>query len=120
VNLATLQLAVPPVLWSVPNDTDCLVMMQQGQVDAISTDNVILQGLEAQDPDTRLVGPAFNPEPYGMAVSKSHPEFTSFVNGVLAAERADGTWASVYATWLQPVIKGPVPAPPAATYRSGP
>ena len=29
----------------VPNQADCLVLLQQGQVDAISTDDTILQGL---------------------------------------------------------------------------
>ena len=120
VNLAALRLSPPPVLWSVPSDTDCLVMLQQGQVDAISTDNVILQGLRAQDPNTVIVGPAFTPEPYGMAISKAHPEFTSFVNGVLARERADGTWTAVYKRWLGPVTSGPTPQPPPANYRPAP
>jgi len=119
-NLAGLGLKPPPVLWAVPNDTDCLVMLQQGQVDAISTDNVILQGLEAQDPATTIVGSAISTEPYGMAIAKSHPEFTAFVNGVLAAERADGTWAAIYSHWLAPYTGGQVPAPPTATYRAAP
>jgi polar amino acid transport system substrate-binding protein len=102
------------ILWEVPNETDCLVMLQQGQVDAVSTDNAILQGLAAQDPNTKIVGPPFTQEPYGMAISKAHPEFTAFVNGVLAQERADGTWASIYAKWLGP---NP-PAPPVATYKA--
>ena len=119
-NLAALRLSPAPVLWAVPNDTDCLVMLQQGQVDAISTDNVILQGLKAQDPNTTIVGPAFTQEPYGMAISKAHPEFTQFVNGVLAAERSNGTWATIYTRWLGPYTSGPVPAPPPATYRTGP
>ena len=72
-------------LWAVPDETDCLVMLQQGQVDAISTDDAILVGLEAQDPNTKIVGATFSSEPYGMAISKTHPDFTSFVNGVLAA-----------------------------------
>ena len=71
-----------------------------------------------QDPNTTIVGPAFSPEPYGMAISKAHPEFTSFVNGVLAGERADGTWTAIYNRWLGPVTSGPSPAPPPATYRS--
>ena len=104
-------------VWSVPNETDCLVMLQQGQVDAVSTDDAILQGLAAQDPNTKIVGPTFTQEPYGMAISKAHPEFTSFVNGVLASERADGTWASIYDLWLLPHTTGPTPAPPVATYR---
>jgi polar amino acid transport system substrate-binding protein len=109
--------AVAPhaILWAVPNETDCLVMLQQGQVDAVSTDNAILQGLQAQDPNTRIVGDAFTQEPYGMAISKAHPEFTAFVNGVLAQERSNGTWAAIYAKWLGP---NP-PSPPAATYKAG-
>jgi polar amino acid transport system substrate-binding protein len=119
-NLAALDLKPAPILWAVPDDTDCLVMLQQGQVDAISTDNVILQGLKAQDPNTTIVGPAFTEEPYGMAISKAHPEFTSFVNGVLAAERSDGTWTAIYNRWLGPFTSGPAPAPPQATYRTDP
>ena len=39
-----------------PDWTDCLVMLQQGQVDAVSTDDTILAGLAAQDPYTEVVG----------------------------------------------------------------
>jgi len=108
------------IIWEVPNQTDCLVMLQQGEVDAISTDNTILQGLAAQDPNTQLVGPTFSQEPYGMAISKAHPDFTAFVNGVLANIRSDGTWASIYAKWLGPFTPGPTPAPPPATYKATP
>jgi len=120
-HLAGLNLKPAPQIWAVPSDTDCLVMLQQGQVDAISTDNVILQGLQAQDPNTTMIGPAFSSEPYGMAISKEHPEFTRFVNGVLAAERIDGTWTSIYRQWVWPYMNmsGPIPAPPIATYRTG-
>jgi polar amino acid transport system substrate-binding protein len=38
-SLTTVKQAAPRVqLWEAPNETDCLVMLQQGQVDAISTD----------------------------------------------------------------------------------
>ncbi len=117
--LAGLHLKPAPQIWAVPGDTDCLVMLQEGEVDAISTDNVILQGLKAQDPNTKILGPAFSEEPYGMAISKAHPDFTSFVNGVLAQERSDGTWASIYNHWLLPYTGGTTPAPPPATYRAG-
>jgi polar amino acid transport system substrate-binding protein len=104
--------------WAVDNETDCLVLLQQGQVDAVSTDDAILEGLAAQDPNTRIVGPAFTQEPYGLAISKAHPDFTSFVNGVLATARADGAWAAMYSKWLGPFTGGVVPLPPAATYRT--
>jgi len=104
-------------IWAVQDMTDCLVMLQQNQVDAVSTDDAILVGLQAQDSATHIVGSAFSSEPYGMAISKAHPDFTSFVNGVLAQVRADGTWTQIYDTWLLPHIPGPAPAPPQANYR---
>ena len=91
-------------LWGVNNMTDCLVMLQQGQVDAISTDDAILH--RPGRPGSERQGPRHRPsahEPYGMAISKAHPGFTSFVNGVLAQVRADGTWAQIYDNNLEPL-----------------
>jgi polar amino acid transport system substrate-binding protein len=103
-------------LWAVNNETDCLVMLEQGQVDAISTDDAILFGLAAQDPNTKLTGLPFSSEPYGMAISKSHTDFTSFVNGVLAEVRANGTWANIYNRYLAHYTGTTAPPPPTATY----
>jgi polar amino acid transport system substrate-binding protein len=105
------------VAWNVNDWADCLVMLQQGQVDAIGTDNAILSGLNAQDPNTMIVGAAFSPEPYGMAISQKHPDFTAFVNGVLAKERADGTWEALYQADLAPHT-GQAQSPPAPTYKA--
>ncbi|MDQ2727643.1 MAG: glutamate ABC transporter substrate-binding protein [Actinomycetota bacterium] len=118
-NLAALPVSPKPTLTQVANQSDCLVLLQQDQVDAISTDDTILDGFAAQDPNVGLVGPAFTKEPYGMAMSRAHPEFTAFVNAVLAAERANGTWASIYSRWLGPFDGGKVPAPPVASYNPG-
>lgn len=95
--------------------TDCLVDLQQGRVDAVSTDDTILAGLAFQDPYVKIVGPGVTDEPYGMAINKEHPEFVRFVNAVLDRMRSDGTWARLYAKWLSRL--GPAPAPPAAAYR---
>jgi polar amino acid transport system substrate-binding protein len=103
-----------PIAYSVTNLTDCLVALQQGQVDAISTDDTILAGLARQDPNTELVGPLLEPEPYGIAVSLQNPDLARFVNGVLDQLRGDGTWQRIYGQWLQPVL-GPQ-QPPAAQY----
>jgi polar amino acid transport system substrate-binding protein len=95
--------------------TDCLVLLQQGDVAAISTDDVILDGLHAQDPLwTKLIGPPLTNEPYGLAISKQHPDFVAFVNAVLEQLRTDGQWQASYAKW----IGGTVPAPPPAHYRN--
>jgi len=102
-----------PIPVAAPYWTDCLVLLQQGDVAAISTDAAILIGLTAQDPETKLVGPQFTNDPYGLAISKRHPDFVRFVNAVLAKMRANGQWAASYARW----IGAPVPAPPKARYR---
>lgn len=94
--------------------TDCLVAFQQGDADAVSTDDTILAGLAAQDPYADIRGPRFTDEPYGMAINQQHPEFVRFVNGVLDRMRADGTWAAIYARWLSRL--GPQ-SPPPATYQ---
>jgi polar amino acid transport system substrate-binding protein len=105
-----------PVPVSVPDWTDCLVMLQQGQVDAISTDDTILAGLAAQDPNTRVVGPPFSEEPYGIGVNASELDLVRYVNAVLEQLREDGTWAELYDEWLADAL-GSAPAPPAARYR---
>jgi Bacterial extracellular solute-binding proteins, family 3 len=61
---------------------------------AISTDNSVLAGLAAQDPETKLVGPLFTVEQHGVAISKSAPDLVRFVNAVLEQMRTDGTWTS--------------------------
>jgi polar amino acid transport system substrate-binding protein len=94
---------------------ECLVAFQQNEVVAISTDDTILAGLAAQDPFAKVVGPRFTEEPYAVAISKKHPEFTRFVNAVLEQARRDGAWKATYDRWLGAL--GPAPRPPAARYR---
>ena len=107
-----------PGLIHVGSDTHtgCLVLFQQGKVDAITGDDTILAGLAAQDPYASVVkAPAFTSEPYGLGISRKNPDFVKFVNGVLAQMRADGQWTTAYNTWLKAAL-GPAPAPPAAAY----
>ncbi|MFC4857616.1 glutamate ABC transporter substrate-binding protein [Actinophytocola glycyrrhizae] len=105
-----------PVAIGVDSWTDCLVMLQQNQVEAVSTDDTILAGLRAQDPFTQVVGDPFTEEPYGMAISKQSPEFTRFVNAVLEELRASGRWTQIYDQWLVALLETPA-SPPPATYR---
>ncbi|HEY2437719.1 MAG TPA: glutamate ABC transporter substrate-binding protein [Solirubrobacteraceae bacterium] len=100
--------------YPVAQRTDCLVALQQGQVDAVTSDDSILLGLKAQDPNTKIVGSSFSQQPYGIAISKSHPDFVRFINGVLARMRSDGRWRSIYSRWLGRFTA--TPPPPRATY----
>ena len=104
-----------PTLIGVTSWTDCLLMMQQGQADAISTDDVVLKGLARQDPDVDVVGDSLGIEPYGVGVKQGNDDLVRFVNGALAEIRGDGTWERLYDSWLRSL--GPSPGPPPARYR---
>jgi polar amino acid transport system substrate-binding protein len=111
------QAASKPVGVKVSDWTDCLVMLQQGQVDAVSTDDVILAGMAAQDRYTEVVGQPLANEPYGMAIPLADTDFVRFVNGVLDQAKSNGTWAASYRKWLDDLIPGPPPAPPVPRYK---
>lgn len=94
------------------NHTDCLVRLQNGEVEAITGDDTVLAGLSAQDP--YAVVPAgqesFSREPYGIGVSADNPDLVRLVNAVLEQSRTDGTWEASYNQWLRPEL-GPATQP---------
>lgn len=104
-----------PVPYPVPAQADCLVALQQGRVTAVSTDDTILAGMAAQDPNVRIVGPAISAEPYGLGLPKGHDEWVRYVNSVLEDLRGNRRWSQIYERWLAKL--GPTPTPPSATYR---
>ena len=90
-------------------------MVQQGQVDAVSTDDAILAGMAAQDPYVHVVGQGLGEEPYGIGINKNDEDLVRFTNGVLQKMREDGTWFDIYDRWLS--ILGPKYYPPQPSYR---
>lgn len=108
------QLQPGAIILGVPNWADCLVALQQNQADAITTDDAILAGLNAQDPYLEIVGGNLSSEPYGIGITKGNESLVRFVNGTLERIRADGTWDELYRQWLS--VLGPSPGPPPARY----
>ncbi len=99
---------------TVPSWADCLVVLQQRQVDAVSTDDTILAGFAAQDPYVEVVGDSLRTEPYGIGVTRGNDDLVRFVNRTLERIRSDGTWTALYDRYLS--VLGPAPEPPAPTY----
>ena len=104
----------PPIIVEVVTWADCLVALQQRQVDAVSTDDAILAGLVSQDPYLHIAGPSMAREPYGIGVNKENTGLVRFVNGTLERIRRDGTWNTLYRKWL--TVLGPAPSPPTPRY----
>ena len=100
-----------PVPVSVDNWSDCLVMLQQKQVEAVSTDDVILAGMLAQDPTLKIVGDRFTEENYGIGVPKDQEDMVRFVNAVLENVRG-GAWQESYAKWIGNKLEGGTPPSP--------
>jgi polar amino acid transport system substrate-binding protein len=96
--------------------TGCLVLFQQGKVDAITGDDTVLAGLAAQDPYAEVPAQkAFTAEPYGLGMNAKNVDLVRFVNARLAQMRADGEWTTIYDRWFAGPL-GPAPAPPKAVY----
>ncbi|HEY9314716.1 glutamate ABC transporter substrate-binding protein [Williamsia sp.] len=115
-SIARIQQRVPDaIIDTVSTWADCLVMLQQNQVDAVSTDDAILAGMAAQDPYIHVVGQSLGEEPYGIGINKNDEDMVRFTNGILEQIRSNGTWFEIYNRWLS--ILGPKYYPPQPEYR---
>ena len=91
--------------------TDCLDPLRNGQVDALTTDNVILGGYVAESPeDFKIAGDPFTEEPYGIGMAKGDDDFRSWINDVLEESFADGSWEAAWNETAGQVL--PTPQPP--------
>lgn len=105
-----------PIPVAAATHTGCLVLFQQGKVDAITGDDIVLAGLAAQDPYAVVTSaPAISDEPYGLAFNTSDTYLVRYVNRLLADMEKDGRWTAIYNTWLASAL-GPAPTPPKAVY----
>lgn len=88
------------------NDTGCLVKFQNGETDAITTDDTVLAGLAAQDPYAQvLTKERLTEEPYGIGVNAERDDLVRFINTVFERMRADGSWQASYDRWLEPSLQ---------------
>ncbi|HJR38161.1 MAG TPA: glutamate ABC transporter substrate-binding protein [Nocardioidaceae bacterium] len=97
----------------VPFDTysDCVTQLQNGSVDAVTTDGAILLGYAAQAPDElEVVGEPFSEERYGVGYKKGDTAMCEFITETLQTAMDDGTWAEAFeATLGQSGVETPEP-----------
>lgn len=75
----------------------CVTALEQRQVDAVTTDNVILLGFIASNEGKyKLAGTKFTDEPYGIGVKKGDDKFRAFINDVLEKIYADGRYEKAW------------------------
>ncbi|MEU7408440.1 MULTISPECIES: glutamate ABC transporter substrate-binding protein [Streptomyces] len=105
---------------TVPNQLDCLVRLQLGEVDAVVTDGALAASQAAQDPTVELKGEAFTEEYYGVAMKKDATDLVRRVNRVLVDYSAHG-WQASYDRWLSATLGTDASAskPPVPQYLRG-
>ncbi|MGI5995985.1 MAG: glutamate ABC transporter substrate-binding protein [Saccharomonospora viridis] len=77
--------------------SQCVSELLNGQVDVVTTDDAILLGYAAQQPDElKVVGEPFTEEPYGVGLPKEDDALRDKVNDILEEAMEDGTWQEIY------------------------
>lgn len=76
----------------------CVDALRAGEVDAVTTDNVILTGFIARNEgEFKLAGEKFTREMYGIGVPKGDDDLRSFLNGVIELSYRDGRYQRAWA-----------------------
>lgn len=73
----------------------CVEALNSGQVDAVTTDDVILAGFAAQEQykgKLKVVGKPFTEERYGVGIKQGDTELCTKINTALEKMVADGAW----------------------------
>jgi len=95
----------------------CRDALKGKQVDAVTTDNVILLGYVAKDQESfKLAGDKFTKEPYGIGLKKGDTAYRSFVNDVLDKISQDGRWKQAWDDTAGKFTTEPASAPPVNRY----
>ncbi|MEZ5409516.1 MAG: glutamate ABC transporter substrate-binding protein [Acidimicrobiales bacterium] len=91
----------------------CVEALNDGRVQAVTTDNIILLGFVADsDGDLKIVDNPFTEEPYGIGLKKGDTELRDFVNDVLEQSYDDGSWKDAFdRTVGQSGQEAPTPPP---------
>lgn len=75
----------------------CVDALRGGQVDAVTTDNVILLGfIASNEGEFKLAGEQFTEEPYGIGVAKGDDAFRDFINDTLEKIYENGAYAQAW------------------------
>lgn len=90
-------LTEPQNIVELQNYSQCVQQLAAGQVQALTTDDAILKGYAAQEPDQfKVVGKPFSEEPYGVGLPKDDKALRDKTNDILQGALDDGTWQKIY------------------------
>jgi glutamate transport system substrate-binding protein len=86
-----------------PNYARCVEALLGGQVDAVTTDDIILAGFAAQNPGKlKVVGETFSEEKYGIGLKKDDKETRDKINDAIQKSFDDGSWKAALESTVGP------------------
>ena len=92
-SIANIRAAAPrATVLDLPTTANCVEALKDGRVDAVSTDDTLLAGFAAKNPQLTLVGTQFSVEKYGIGLKFGDKEFRSYLNDVIEESIKDGSW----------------------------
>nr|WP_282707149.1 glutamate ABC transporter substrate-binding protein [Nonomuraea coxensis] len=95
------KLGLPARLVPAENYSDCVRKLDAGQLDAVSTENLVLAGYAAADPGRfRLLGDPVGVERWGVGIKKGDTATCEAVNAAIAAMWRDGTAERLLRKWF--------------------
>lgn len=100
---------VAPSATAVPckNLEEGVQELAAGRIDALSSDSLLLLGLQLAHPELalRLLPDRCSSEPYGIALAENQSDLRDLVNEALMAMWESGQWHTMASTWFGPGAK---------------
>ncbi|MFV0633181.1 MAG: ABC transporter substrate-binding protein, partial [Demequina sp.] len=88
--------------------SDCIEPLRTGQVDVVTTDDVILAAYAADaEGQFKIVGGAFTAEPYGIGVALEDDDFRLWIDDVLEEAMEDGRWLDAWSATAGAILPEP-------------
>lgn len=92
------------------NQAERLTALQNKRADAYAGDSSVVLSILQMDPSFRMIAQTMMDDTWGIGIQKGHPEFVTFINGILKDVKASGKWKEMYKNNVK--VPGDVPEPP--------
>ncbi|WP_283134774.1 glutamate ABC transporter substrate-binding protein [Rhizohabitans arisaemae] len=97
------------------NYSECFAKLNGSNLDAVTTDDLILAGFAAQGGNLKILGDPFTDEKYGVGLKKGDTKTCEAINAAVAKMYQDGTMKQLFDKWFGKTqgLTAPAATPPA-------
>lgn len=88
------------IIVSFQEHTETLLALKQKKVDALVTDDVLIQWMAKENPDLMIVGKLYTVEPYGMGMRENDSRWRDAINNAILELWDSRTYHEIYKKWF--------------------